>query len=154
MILKIIGIALPILLIGVFIMARSKGVSPLSWKLHKAVYQKKSIAINGYDPVAYFVDGKATEGSPDHSYEWKESKWQFSSPENLARFKSEPARYLPEFGGWCSFAVTKGFTANPNSESWMVHEDRLYLFADEKVKASWSKQLPQVLETGKKKWAY
>ena len=154
MILKIVGVVLVLLIIGIIIVAKTKGVSPLSWKMHKAVSQKNEAAIGGFDAVAFFEQNQAIKGSADFSYEWKGANWNFASEDGLAKFKADPEKFLPEFGGYCAFAVSKGFTATPDPNSWYVHNNKLFLFADTGVKDKWISQLPDILETGTKKWQH
>lgn len=60
----------------------------------------RGVAIEGYDPVAYFTHGNAVEGSEEFSYHWMGAKWQFTSSEHLEMFKSNPERYAPQYGGY------------------------------------------------------
>ena len=154
MMLKILGAIILVVLIGAIIFAKSKGVSPLSWKMHKAISQKNGIAIGGFDAVNYVENKNAIKGTAAFTENWKEVNWQFISQENLDKFKSNPEQYEPQFGGWCAFAVSKGFTATPDPNAWLSKNGKLYLFADEGVKKQWEEQLPKVLETCTKKWTY
>ncbi|MEP1096889.1 MAG: YHS domain-containing (seleno)protein [Cyclobacteriaceae bacterium] len=154
MILKIVGVVLVLLIIGMIVIAKTKGVSPLSWKMHKKISQKNELAIGGFDPVAFFEQKQAIKGNADYSYEWQDANWNFATAEGLERFKANPEKFQPEFGGYCAFAVSKGFTATSDPTSWYVHNDKLFLFADVKVKDKWVSQLPDILETGTKKWQY
>src|SRR6266581_2233702 len=65
---------------------------------------KKNIAIEGYDPVSYF-DNKPTEGESKWTFTYQGVTYQFSSAANLARFKANPEKYEPAYGGWCAFAM-------------------------------------------------
>ena len=152
MILKIAGIIIGILFIGVLIIAKSKGVSPLSWGMHKPFSQANHVAIKGFDPVSYFENSRADEGQESISYKWNDVNWQFNSQEHLEAFKANPEKYAPRFGGYCSFAVSKGFTATPDPKAWYIYEGRLHLFADENMKNNWVEQLPEVLEISEGKW--
>ena len=58
------------------------------------------VAIKGYDPVAYFTEGRAVEGSNDFSYVWNDAKWHFTSAQNRDLFASEPERFAPQYGGY------------------------------------------------------
>ena len=154
MILKVIGIIIIVILVGIIVLARLKGVSPLSWKMHKPICQTKKVAISGFDPVHYFKFENAKKGDDHFSYSWKDVDWHFTSQENLEKFKENPDRYEPQFGGWCSFAVSKGFTATSDPNAWSIHGGKLYLFADGKVKKNWEVQLPNILEKCRDKWTY
>ena len=66
------------------------------------------LAIKGYDPVAYFTDGKPTPGRPGLEYQWDEHTWRFASADHRDRFKADPVRYAPQFGNYCAMALSKG----------------------------------------------
>jgi YHS domain-containing protein len=88
------------------------------------------VAILGYDPVAYFTEGRATRGSPDISERWLGATWQFASEEHRAAFMSEPVRYAPQYGGFCALGATVGeASANIDPEAWRIVGGKLYLFS-------------------------
>ena len=66
------------------------------------------LAIKGYDPVAYFTDGKPTHGLPEIEYEWDEHRYRFSSAEHRELFKADPVHYAPQFGNFCAMALAQG----------------------------------------------
>ena len=68
---------------------------------------RKALALNGYDPVAYFLDG-STKGSPLITYEWKGVVYHFAAEANRAQFIQEPLEYEPQYGGWCAWAMADG----------------------------------------------
>ena len=86
------------------------------------------LAIKGYDPVAYFTDGKPTPGITAFEYEWDEHLWRFSSAEHRKLFKADPVRYAPQFGNYCAMALSMGqiVTADPNN--WLISDGKLYVF--------------------------
>lgn len=87
------------------------------------------IGIKGYDPVAYFTSGRAIKGSESHSAEHGGVSWRFVSAQNRDAFLAEPARYAPQYGGFCAWGVAeKGrlFDVDPEN-GWTLHEGRLYL---------------------------
>ena len=86
------------------------------------------LAIKGYDPVAYFTAGKPTQGRPDIDLVWDEHRYQFSTPQNRARFKADPVRYAPQFADYCAMALSKGELVVADPENWTIAEDRLYIF--------------------------
>ncbi len=73
-----------------------------------ALNVKDGVAVKGYDPVAYFNDGKPVKGSPEHTFEWQGATWQFVSEEHRSAFMREPTKYAPQYGGYCAFAVSQG----------------------------------------------
>src|SRR5277367_6718378 len=86
------------------------------------------LAIKGYDPVAYFTDGKPTPGVPTFEYEWDEHLWRFSSAEHRELFKTDPVRYAPQFGNFCAMALAKGEIVVANPENWLIRDGKLYVF--------------------------
>ena len=89
---------------------------------------KFPLALKGYDPVAYFTVGKPTKGSPDIALEWDEHRYLFSTEENRARFKADPARYAPQFADYCAMALSKGELVEANPENWTIVDGKLYIF--------------------------
>ena len=70
------------------------------------------LALHGYDAVAYLVDQRAVEGSPAVTYQWNGAIWRFATADNRDRFTAAPERYAPQFGGYCSWAVSRNYTSN------------------------------------------
>lgn len=87
------------------------------------------LAIKGYDPVAYFTDGKAVRGLPQIEYEWDEHRYRFSSPRHRDLFQADPVRYAPQFTNFCAMALTHGKLAEANPEYWLISDGKLYIFA-------------------------
>lgn len=89
---------------------------------------KKALALEGYDPVSYFSN-KPVEGSSDIKYTYKGVIYWFSSQANLAKFKAEPDRYEPAYGGWCAYAMGEtGEKVKVDPETFKIVEGKLYLF--------------------------
>lgn len=130
-----------------------KRVTPLGWS-SKEVNQPlfSSQAINGYDAVAYFTQNKATEGKEEYVYEWNEAKWFFSSEDNKKLFAASPKKYVPEYGGYCAFAVSNGFTANTDPNSFEIIDNKLYLFADDDMKANWTSEQKENMKKSNVNW--
>jgi hypothetical protein len=97
-------------------------------QLAHAAEPTTSLAIKGYDPVAYFTLGKAVPGRPELEYEWDEQRYRFARPEHLALFKADPAHYAPRFGNLCTIALAEGKIVAANPEYWVISQGRLYLF--------------------------
>jgi len=98
-----------------------------------------SLAVGGYDPVAYFGEGEPVKGSKDYSYDYQGATWRFSSQDNLEQFKADPDAYAPQYGGYCAWAVAQGYTAPGNPQNWSVRDGRLYLNYNDKVQSDWLK---------------
>jgi YHS domain-containing protein len=102
--------------------------TPIAAVIPSAAAEKTPLAIGGYDPVAYFVDGKPERGQPEIEYEWDESRYRFTSPEHRALFKADPARYAPQFANFCAMALSNGDIEEVNPEYWRISDGKLYLF--------------------------
>lgn len=87
------------------------------------------VAIKGYDPVAYFTANKAVKGSKDIAIYAQGATYYFSTVANKELFKNNAAKYEPEYGGWCAYAMgAKGEKVNINPETFKIVNAKLYLF--------------------------
>lgn len=86
------------------------------------------LAMRGYDPVAYFTIGKPTLGRANLEYEWDEHRYRFSTAEDRALFKSDPARYAPQFANYCAMALSDGEVVEADPRYWLISGGKLYLF--------------------------
>lgn len=94
----------------------------------KNVFHKKGIAIKGYDVVAYF-NGKAVQGSSEFSSTYDGVKYYFSSNENKVSFIKNPKDFLPQYGGFCAYAMgVKGSKVSINPKTFEIRDNKLYLF--------------------------
>ena len=109
-------------------------------------------AIHGYDPVAYFTEGKPREGSSDYTHEWRGATWRFASAENRDRFRAEPEAYAPQYGGYCAYAVAKGATANGDPELWAIEGGKLYLNLNPDVQKLWDADRPGYIAKADANW--
>lgn len=110
---------------------------------------KKGYAANGYDVVAYF-DGKAINGSKEYSTEYDGVSFKFSSQENKDKFTQDPSQYIPQYGGYCAFAVAKsGRKISINPETFEIRDGKLYLFYNSggtNTLQLWTDQSPKDLQ--------
>jgi hypothetical protein len=90
--------------------------------------QGAPLAIDGYDPVAYFTQSAAVRGMPEIEYEWDEYRYRFSRVEHRDLFKADPARYAPQFANYCAMSLARGEIVEANPESWLISDGKLYLF--------------------------
>jgi YHS domain-containing protein len=91
----------------------------------------------GYDVTAYFSENKAVEGSKQYSTEYAGADWLFASQANLDKFLAAPDTYAPQYGGYCAWAASQGYTASGDPEQWSIHGDKLYLNYDKTIKDRW-----------------
>jgi len=106
-------------------LAAGSTVGTASWSV---AAEDVPLAIKGYDPVAYFTDGKPTHGLPEIEYEWDEHRYRFSSAEHREFFEADPVRYAPQFGNFCAMALAKVEIVVANPENWLISDGKLYVF--------------------------
>jgi hypothetical protein len=87
---------------------------------------ESNLAIEGYDPVAYF-DGAPQRGRAEHSFDWRGRRWRFVSAAHRDRFAASPASFAPAFNGHCAFAMSLGKVTEASPTSWMIADGKLYL---------------------------
>lgn len=111
------------------------------------------LAIKGYDPVAYFTQNKAMQGTAEYSYRWLGANWQFASAENRDLFIAEPTKYAPQYGGYCADGVSLGtVTTNIDPKAWRIIEGKLYISYDPGAADGFEK-IPTKLVDSKKHWS-
>jgi len=109
-------------------------------------------AIDGTDPVAYFTEGRPVEGSSDFTHDWNGATWRFSSAENRARFAANPEAYAPQYGGYCAWAVSQGYTASTDPEAWKIVDGKLYLNYSKSVQTTWERDIAGNIRAGDANW--
>ena len=110
------------------------------------------VAINGYDPVAYFTEGKPVKGSAEYSTDWNGVKVHFASAKNRDTFKSNPTKYAPKYGGHCAFAAAKGYVAKTVPEAFSIVGGRLYLNYSLSVRKQWDGNRASFIKAADKNW--
>ena len=123
-----------------------------SFAAQPEVFSRNGAAINGYDPVAYFIEEKPVKGSEEHSLTWKGAVWLFSSEDNKALFEADPDAYAPQYGGYCAYAVSKNYTAKTEPDAWTLFDGKLYLNYNKLVRSLWAVDIPGNVEKGDKNW--
>jgi len=109
-------------------------------------------AVDGHDPVAYFTDGKPVEGKKEFSTEYMGAEYRFASAENLEAFRADPAKYAPQYGGYCAWAVSQGYTAKGDPEHWKIVDGKLYLNYNKKIQERWELDIPSHIVTADTNW--
>ncbi|WP_406854596.1 YHS domain-containing (seleno)protein [Alsobacter sp. KACC 23698] len=113
------------------------------------------IALYGYDPVAYFVDGAARPGAQAFELDWGGATWRFASQANREEFLRSPETFAPAYGGYDADSVARGFAVASDPTVYKVEDDRLFLFRSEEARvrfaqeggaAAADKAWPQVLK--------
>ena len=117
-----------------------------------AVYQDGGIAIDGTDAVAYFTEGKPVAGSDSHKVTWNGATWRFSSAENAATFEANPTAYAPQYGGYCAWAAAEGYVAPTAPDAWTIHDGKLYLNFNKRIRRRWERDIPGNVARGDANW--
>ena len=112
----------------------------------------RGIAISGYDPVAYFTDGKPVAGTSDFTTEWKGATWRFASAAHRDTFVADPDKYAPQYGGYCAWAVAHDKTASIDPEAWKIVNGRLYLNYSKDIQQQWEQDVPGYVEKADVNW--
>jgi len=153
-VMKYVAIAVSVLVVIIVAFATIKKVSPVGWGLWGTTNTSSGVTLHGHDPVAYFDQGAAVMGSDEHTFEWRDAVWHFSSAGNRQRFVDSPEEFAPQFGNFCAFAVSKGFTADIMADAWHIEGANLYVFADKNVRDEWVATLPDgSLQRSTENWA-
>ena len=100
----------------------------MTWAAASAAGSEDSLAIRGYDPVAYFTLQRATPGDPRFEYTWDEHVYRFANAAHRDAFIKDPVRYAPQFANFCAVALARGEVREANPEYWLINDGKLYLF--------------------------
>ncbi len=111
-----------------------------------------SVAIEGTDTVAYFTEGKTVKGSSGFIHRWKGAAWQFKNAANRDAFAASPEKYAPQFGGYCAWAVSRGYTADIDPEAWKIYQGKLYLNYSKGVQTQWVEDIPGNIAKAESHW--
>jgi hypothetical protein len=116
------------------------------------VFSAGGVAINGYDPVAYFTQMKPVKGTPANMLDWNGASWQFASASNRAAFEANPRAYAPQYGGYCAYAVAQGYTAKTDPDAWTIVQGKLYLNFSKSVRRRWERDIPGQVAAADMNW--
>src|SRR5574341_201211 len=100
------------------------------------------LALRGYDPVAYFKEGKPVKGKKEFEYEWSGAKWHFSNAANRDLFASSPENYTPQFGNYCAWGVSQGKFFDGDPEVWKIVDGKLYVNFNKDIEKTWVTDIP------------
>ena len=140
-------------LVAVLTVVIAQFVLTPAWADKAPVYQSNTgTAIDGTDPISYFTEGRPVAGDASITHEWNGAKWRFTSVENRDRFAASPEKYAPQYGGYCAWAVSQGYTASTVPEAWSIVDGKLYLNYSKGVQKNWEKDVPGHIASGDKKW--
>ena len=110
------------------------------------------VAIRGYDPVAYFRDGRPRQGKPEFTARHGGASWRFASAEHKALFEADPERYLPAYGGFCAYGTSRGYLVKIEPEAWSIVDGTLYLNYDLGVRETWARRTKTYIARADGNW--
>jgi YHS domain-containing protein len=109
-------------------------------------------AIQGYDAVAYFTESKPIKGSNEFTFKYKNETWYFASADHLQKFKANPEKFTPQFGGYCAYGMSRGYKAKTDPEAWTIVDGKLYLNYNLDVRKIWNEKQMEFIEKANSNW--
>ncbi len=137
---------LVVALLGVFVVGQAHA---------GAVNAADGLAVKGYDVVAYFsleAEADAVKGDAGFTSEHEGATYQFANAANKEAFDADPVKYLPQYGGYCAYAVTQNNKVDIDPNAWAIVNDKLYLNYTKIVQGIWSKDIPGYIAAADKNW--
>jgi YHS domain-containing protein len=113
---------------------------------------RSGVSIQGYDPVAFFTDNRPVKGSSQFQSEYRGAKYYFASAEHKTAFDKEPAKYEPQFGGYCAYGASQGHPAPIKIEAWQIVNGRLLMQYDLDIKDKFNKDQQGNLRKADQNW--
>lgn len=110
------------------------------------------LAMQGFDPVAYFTVGEPTKGDYRLTSVYNEATYWFSSEENKAAFEANPEAYAPAYGGFCAFGTAMGFKFDGDPNYWKIVDDKLYLNLSAQIQERWNEDVPGFIVSADTNW--
>ena len=113
---------------------------------------RDGVILDGYDAVAFFTDHKPVKGNAAIHSAYEGATYYFASAEHKQAFDQEPAKYAPQFGAFCAYAVSRGHTAAISVDTFSIVDGRLLLQHNAKAVRLWSENVPGNLARADKYW--
>ena len=137
-------VSLPILILAV--------AGPVPLAAETAPAAGKRLALSGYDPVSYFVDGHPEKGSSDYQASYDDATYWFKTPEHRATFVADPDHYAPQFQGFCTVTLMRGARLEADPEAWVIADGKLYVFGAKEALPVFRAQTASVIEKATDNW--
>ncbi|REL26403.1 YHS domain-containing protein [Thalassotalea euphylliae] len=110
------------------------------------------LAIKGYDPVAYFTMGKPVNGDINYTATYKGAIYRFSSESNRDMFRADPAKFAPQYGGYCAYGVTRDKKFDTDPTAWRIIDNKLYLNLNKSVQKAWLENTQAFINQSDESW--
>src|SRR5438132_8626711 len=125
---------------------------PLAAEAAPAVAEKR-LALSGYDPVSYFIDGHPEKGSAEYQASYDDATYWFKTPEHRATFVADPDHYAPQFQGFCTVTLSRGAKYEADPEAWVIADGKLYVFGAKEAVPKFRAQTASTVEKATENWA-
>jgi hypothetical protein len=109
-------------------------------------------AVHGYDVVAYFTQGKPVPGDDRYTVDHDGATYRFASAAHRDAFAAEPARYAPQYGGYCAFGTAMGRKFDGDPQAWAIVDDKLYLNLNKDIQVRWKENVPGFIKGADNNW--
>jgi enamine deaminase RidA (YjgF/YER057c/UK114 family)/YHS domain-containing protein len=117
--------------------------------------EEAKLSIGGYDPVAYFTDGKPVQGKSEFEHLWHKLRWRFASDDHRQSFAKDPDRYLPQYDGYCAMGVSNDDAAHKDTvdpEAWAIVDGKLYLVHNQYWLGVWREHSEEYIKRANASW--
>ena len=128
------------------------GAMTLRGQTPGSINAANGVAIQGYDAVAYHTQQQAVKGQRAYTHVWRGVTFQFASAENRDRFATTPEAFVPEFGGFCAYGVSRGYAVDVDPHAFSVVDGRLYLNYSKRVQNTWNQDRAGYIEKARQNW--
>jgi YHS domain-containing protein len=118
----------------------------------KANVDSQGVILKGYDAVAYFKEGKPVKGNSEIKNSYQGATYLFASADNQANFDKDPAKYAPQYGGFCAYGVTIGVLADVEGPDGFVYKNKLYVCGNKEAGKSFTTDLDSNIEKADTNW--
>jgi len=118
--------------------------------------EEPKLSISGYDPVAYFTDGKPVQGKAEIEYLWHKLAWRFASAAHREMFTKDPDHYAPQYDGYCAIGISVDGDAHKDTvdpEAWAIVDGKLYLVHNQHWLGVWREHSEEYIKRANKDWA-
>lgn len=109
-------------------------------------------AVHGYDVVAYFTEGRPVRGDTSYTAAHEGATYRFASAGNRDAFVANPAKYAPQYGGYCAFGTAMGRKFDGDPLAWTIHDGKLYLNLNKNIQKRWKGDIAGFVRGANHNW--
>lgn len=119
-------------------------------KINKTTFG--NLALKGYDPVAYFTEGKAVEGRKEFTLQYADANWRFESAASRDLFSQNPEKYLPQYGGYCAWGISQSKFFDGDPRVWKIVDGKLYVNYNKEIEKTWEQDMQGFIDKADRNW--